>query len=119
MKIQKLCMLGLSIWFIAIQSMGREESYKVALLEYCKGNENKLIKSILRSQKKNEDAIIILSDESSSIQAIIAPLRKKVILTGPGYQASDYEIKEFLNIIETFKKIDERKPKSKKRCTIQ
>ena len=118
MKIQKLVMLSLSIWFIPAQSMGREESYKVALLDYCKGNENKLIKSIQESQKKTKNDIIILSTDNS-IQAVIAPLRKKVILRGPGYQASEYELKEFLNIIETFKKIDERKPKSKKRCAIQ
>ena len=118
MKIQKLVILSFSIWFIPAQSMGRDESYKVALLEYCEGKENKLIKSIRESQKKNKDGIVILSAENS-IQAVIVPLRKRVILNGPGYQASEYELKEFLNIIETFKKIDERKPKSKKRCTIQ
>ena len=119
MKIQNLCMLCLSIWFISTTSMEREESYKKALLEYCKGEEHKLEKSIQRSQKKNEEYIIILSGENSSIQAMIAPLPRKVTLAGPGYQACEYEFKEFLNILETFKKIDGRKTKSKKRCAIQ
>lgn len=119
MKIQKLLMLSLSIWFISAKSMGREENYKVALLEYCKGNENKIKKSIQKSGKTHRDDIIILSDDLTSIQAMIAPLRKKIILTGPGYQASEYEFNEFLNILETFKKIDERKTQPKKRCAIQ